>query len=494
MTSIAIACILSLVISLVTTPFVRQLAFILGAVDNPERARKVHANITPRLGGLAVFIGAASSILALFVLDTGLAQLLKATILRELVAISIGSLIILLLGIYDDLRGAKASLKFSFQLVAALIVLTNWSGFDYVSLPWGGQFYVGSWSWPIGLLWLIGITNAVNLIDGLDGLASGIVLLALVPVLVIAIHSGNLVMALVGASLAGALVGFIRHNFHPASIFLGDTGSLFIGFVLASLGLVTSAKASTTAALFVPIVALGVPIADTTLAFTRRVIRGRSPFSADREHVHHKLLDSGFGHLGSVLMIWLLGALSAFTSVCLVVVKGGAAMWVLTAFVLVTFAGIKKLGYLDINGFRASWQVGRTNSALRKARQRHLRQLWLQLSEIDTADELRATLDEFHQPEGYLVFEWCKDELCFYSWQSDLADTALKVVAYPISDELGEVRIHLPELSSLDAVGETEIMDLIIHIKTFCRRLDLRNLNQLRRAPESDTRSPFTVH
>lgn len=286
-----LAMVAALIASVILTPLVIKLAFRIGAVDRPNY-RKVHASIMPRIGGLAIFGAFLIGYLILRPEDEHAAGIL------------VGALIIIIVGFLDDMLEITAKAKLAGQLAAALVVVT-WGGLQiqFINLPFIGQFDFGYLSIPITILWIIGITNAINLIDGLDGLAAGVSTIALISITVMAMIMGNIFVVATAAILAASSLGFLLFNFHPAKIFMGDTGSLFLGFMISVLALL-GFKNVAVVSLIIPIIMLGVPISDTFFAIVRR-IRMKQPISApDKSHLHHCLLRTGFSHRQTVLIIY----------------------------------------------------------------------------------------------------------------------------------------------------------------------------------------------
>jgi UDP-GlcNAc:undecaprenyl-phosphate GlcNAc-1-phosphate transferase len=293
----------ALVVAALLTPLVRRLAITWGAVDTAG-ARRVHSEPIPRMGGVAIGLAFAAAWFVL--LESGL--LVVGPLSRPgLVGFASGSALIFCAGIYDDLRSLGAKRKLVLQLVAATIA---WYGGarveEIVHVPYFGAFGIGVvGSYIATIVWILAFTNAINLIDGLDGLAGGLVFFAALTNVVVAGIGGNDLAVALNLALAGAVLGFLFYNFNPARIFMGDTGSLFLGFALSAGALLTSRqKESTLASLLVPIIALGVPLTDTILAMLRRVIGRRSIFAADRQHLHHKLLELGLTHRHAVLVLY----------------------------------------------------------------------------------------------------------------------------------------------------------------------------------------------
>lgn len=314
MTSAVVAFILSCAVTSAATPLVMRWAVEHGAVDQPG-GRRVHLRVTPRLGGLAVMLGFFVPLAAFAVIRTGaMSAFLQQSAL--ILGLCLGSCVVGTVGVIDDLRGLDPWTKLAAQAVAGVIAYAAGYRIDAITFPPFGEFATGAFAVPVTVFWFLAITNAINLIDGLDGLASGITLFATLTNFAIAYMNESAVVVLLSASLAGALLGFLPFNFNPASIFLGDSGSMFLGFTLAATSLAgVTTKSSTAVALLAPIVALGIPILDTLLAMIRRAAARQSLFAADRGHIHHKLLDLGFTHRRVVLLLYLLSILLALSAV-----------------------------------------------------------------------------------------------------------------------------------------------------------------------------------
>ncbi len=337
--TLAIAFMLAFVVSLGLTPLARVLAPRVGAMDAVQAARKIHARPTARLGGVAIVAGffVPLGLLALWRRDLGPLGGDRFPVL------AVGGLCIAALGLVDDLKGLTARPKFAVQFAVALGLYLAGHRIDAVSHPFGGAIDIGGWGLPLTLLWVVGIVNAMNLIDGLDGLAAGVAAVAVGLTFAIALHRGDGAMALTMAALGGAVGGFLVFNFHPATIFMGDTGSMFLGFVLATSALDSGQKSSTTVAMLVPIVGLGLPIVDTLGSMLRRARRGRPLFSADREHVHHRLLAAGLGHRQAVLVLYATCVLSALAAFGLTLAGSRSAAWLLAAWGVVAVGLLRLL-------------------------------------------------------------------------------------------------------------------------------------------------------
>lgn len=323
--------------SAVLTPLARAIALRVGAYDEPTR-RHVHKSPIPRLGGLAVVIGFFVSLLALYGIGTSsLGQMLFNKPMLVL-GLFCGGIAAATLGALDDLKGVRALHKITVQIAIAVAAYAFGFRIDAIALPWIGSIDLGLLAVPATVFWFVAVMNAVNLIDGLDGLAGGIAFIACVSNFVVGWMNESLLVILLSAALAGAVLGFLIYNFNPASIFMGDTGSLFLGFALAATSLLgSSIKSATTVSLLVPILALGVPIMDTLFAMVRRYLERRPIFGADRGHIHHKLLDLGLTHRRAVLVLYAVSSVLAVGAVAVALGRswevGGALVVVVVVIV-----------------------------------------------------------------------------------------------------------------------------------------------------------------
>jgi UDP-GlcNAc:undecaprenyl-phosphate GlcNAc-1-phosphate transferase len=299
------------------------------------------------LGGVPIFLSFLISIAVALLAGRHFPALAVGPSIRTLLTILVPGTLIFLLGIYDDIHSVGPYTKFAVQAVAAIMLFAG--GLRILSLP--VLFGARHLAWPIGLpitvLWVIGITNAFNLIDGLDGLAAGSALFSTLVVFVVAIFNGSSLVSLLTLALAGAILGFLRFNFNPATIFLGDCGSLFIGFMLSALALVGSEKAPTVIAVAIPLVSFGLPILETTLSVMRRLISGRPLFTADREHIHHKLLQRGMSPRQVVIVLYGVSAIFALLSLFLLLPSGSSLGLVLAVLGTGMWVGVQHLGYLE---------------------------------------------------------------------------------------------------------------------------------------------------
>ena len=331
---VMLAILIAFVVSFALTPVVKILAQKVGAMDVPGEARRVHDHPIPRMGGLAIFLG--------FIVS----MLLFVDITQEVRGILLGSIIIVITGVIDDIISLRAWTKFLIQILSAVIAVLHGVVINVVSNPnvFSSQeaIVLGWLAIPLTVLWIVGITNSVNLIDGLDGLAVGVSTISCVTILVVALLVSEpnvaLIMpiAITMAALAGACIGFMPYNLNPARIFMGDTGSLLLGYVLATVSVLGLFKFYAIVTFVVPVLALAVPLSDTLFAFCRRILHGQSPFHADRGHFHHKLMDLGLNQKQAVAILYAISATLGLAAVVLTT-KGSIRIALLILALLIGF-------------------------------------------------------------------------------------------------------------------------------------------------------------
>lgn len=334
---------LALVVAIIATPIVSIIATKTGAIDKPD-SRKVHNKPVPRIGGVGIYFA--------FMFATLLTMLfanITDDFFKEVVGLIISGSLMFLVGLIDDYKNLPAKVKLLGQIVAASILVLGFDvRIDFITDPFGDYIYLEFFAVPATIFWLVGITNTVNLIDGLDGLAAGISSIAAITILLVAVEDNVLLIAILTAAIAGSAIGFLFYNFNPASIFMGDSGALFLGFMLAGISVIGAVKSAATIALFVPILALGLPILDTTFAIIRR-FRGHVPiFKPDKGHLHHRLLALGFSQRQAVLLMYVISALLGLSAVALTEVSANFAVLIIfTVFASVLF-GALKIGIFSI--------------------------------------------------------------------------------------------------------------------------------------------------
>lgn len=335
----------ALVLSVALTWYIRAWAHSRGWVEPPHLDRHVHTIAVPRLGGVAIY--------ASFMVVVGAALLVPERLRLSLVppikstfALLGSALIIFLLGLYDDLCGVGPYKKLTVQAVAATVLFVGGFGIHRLDLVSSGQALQSSIGLPLTIFWVMLITNAFNLIDGLDGLAAGSALFSTIVVFILSLVVPNPMITCLAVTLAGAILGFLRFNFHPASIFLGDSGSLFIGFMLSAMALAGYQKAPTMIAVAIPVVALGLPILDVALAIVRRFLGGKPLFRGDSRHIHHKLLERGLSQREAVLILYAASAGFGFLSLILLH-QGAAIALVLAVTGIGILIGVQQLRYQE---------------------------------------------------------------------------------------------------------------------------------------------------
>lgn len=332
---------ISLVLTLLFTPMAKRAAFLLNAIDKPSD-RKVHTGSMPRLGGLAIFIGFFSA--AVIGLVIALIRHMKLNY-TALIGILLGAIVILIVGMIDDMKSISPVKKLILQICASLVPIMFGVQITFISNPVTGILLLGYLSVPVTILWIVGITNALNFIDGLDGLASGAAAIAAITLFIVAVRIHQPGAAILMIALAGSTIAFLRYNFNPAKIFLGDSGSLFLGYMLASCSVIGVLKSSMILALLIPVFIMGVPIFDTASVIMRRMRDGKHIFDADRKHLHHRLLDRGFSHKQVVLSIYAACILLSTATLAITFLRIAHAIFVLavvSAVALIVFYQVKR--------------------------------------------------------------------------------------------------------------------------------------------------------
>ncbi len=347
----------SAAITLALTPVARSLFQRMGWVDHPDQKRKLHRVPIPRLGGIPISIAFLCSIGMLTWLHGSLATTFHKSS-GELYHVMLPSLLILAVGIWDDIRGSSPYLKILVQASAAYWLWTQGISVSHIGIPGTGGIHLGWAALPVTVLWVVGITNALNLVDGLDGLASGVAFFAATTMFVVAIIQNNATLAILTITLSGATLAFLRFNFNPATVFLGDSGSLFLGYLLATFSILWSAKASTLVAVVAPLFALGLPIAEVGISVFRRFVRGQPIFAADHEHIHHRLLLQGMTSRRAVLLLYGVCAALGIVSLLLATWWTRQVGMVLLVLVAAGWLGIQQLGYHEFGEVGESLRRG----------------------------------------------------------------------------------------------------------------------------------------
>lgn len=353
MTTALVAFVVALLAGAVMTALMLRLAPLVGAVDRPDGYRKIHATAVPRLGGVGVFAGFLTPIIVLLAgfRDNEILRL----VLQDLPAFAVmvaGALVALLMGIRDDIRPLRPRVKLLLQTIAAVVAMAGGHVIWRLSLPWIGEVEMGLWGVPLTLFWFLGCMNAINLLDGMDGLAGGVSFIVCVTLMLVGQIMGNHIGVLLMGCLGGGILGFLIFNFNPARIFLGDSGSNVIGFLIAALAIMTSRKSETTVALLIPVIAMGLPITDTALAIVRRWSRGLPLSAPDRQHIHHLLLALGLSQRRAVLLIYGICVALCAGAVLSISEARELLMMVFGAMGVMVFVCVRILGAFQLGDLR----------------------------------------------------------------------------------------------------------------------------------------------
>ena len=376
------------IVSLITTPLIRRLCQRYKLLDIPLDGRRIHQTAVPRLGGVALYISCLTALSLLPFVDNLLTQTLSG-LKSEFLTLFGPATLVLLLGGYDDLRGTNATVKFAGLGVIAALFYAMGGRIDAVSIPLLGSVQLSPlMSFIITVVWLVGITNAFNLIDGMDGLASGAALFSSLVILGVSISQERPLMIVVALVLCGSLAGFLRYNFNPASIFLGDSGALFTGFLLAALSVLGTQKATTAVAIVVPILAFGFPMVDTAMTMGRRLLSRTPVFQGDNEHIHHMLLARGWSQRRVVLVLY--GVCALFGLVALIFPATGSRLTGFMLFVIsvAVIIAVGHLRYHEVEELRAGVKRTVADRRLRVANNIRVRRAALALSKASDLHEM----------------------------------------------------------------------------------------------------------
>jgi len=361
---------IAVLIGLGLTPLVILLAKRLKAVDLPG-LRRIHTIAVPRIGGIAIGLATLLAVLPAMLLSNAIGQAFTS-VRPEVLAILASALGMLVMGLIDDLKDLRALFKLFGQIAAAYAVCYFGVRIQSLSVP--GLFSVdfGLWSWPLTIFWIVGVTNAMNFIDGLDGLAAGIAAITCAVIAAFSIHAGQHVMTIMMLAMFGSLTAFLVYNTNPAKVFMGDSGSMFLGFMLASSSVLCSAKSQTTVGLALPILAMGVPLFDTMFALLRRLLERRGIFTPDRRHIHHRLVDMGLHHRHVAIILYFVTAIAAGLGLFMMVTRNYATIVVFAAVLVMLVVVFRLAGALRLRRD----VVGRVkqNTTLAREKKRHRKQ------------------------------------------------------------------------------------------------------------------------
>lgn len=380
MTTYLTSFIVSFVFVCLVTPILIKIGLKFGFVDQVNQ-RKIHRGAIPRIGGIGISLGTLLPIFLLcFFFTSGVTIKTPSNMLLYFG----GGLAISLLGLFDDIKGINAKVKMLFQILIAFVATQHGALIESLPMPWG-RLELGIFGYFLTIFWIIGIINAFNLIDGMDGLSSGITLFSSLTLAMLAIANGYLPTALVALALAGAVTGFLIYNFNPARIFMGDSGSMFIGYILAILSLRNQSKAHAVVSIMVPIIAMGLPILDTTLAFMRRIMRHQSIFAADKQHIHHFILSLGFNQRKTVLILYSISIMFTVLSLLMIFNKNIDTFLIVLVFAIIIFVIITKLGYVEM--IYGRFRVKKENSL-----EKHLENFFIDKISLKENDDIFSGL------------------------------------------------------------------------------------------------------
>ncbi len=457
-------------LSALLTRYVRNRARKNGWGCCPLRDRDVHTSLMPRVGGIGVYLAVLITISAALLLSSLLGHKLEFSRFQLLWILGCGTLVFLL-GLLDDLKNLNPYAKFSVQVLAGTLLYCGGLRISVIPILFGPKVLGIFISLPLTIVWVLLISNAFNLIDGLDGLSAGSALFSTVVVFVVSLFSGNILVSVLATTLAGALIGFLRYNFNPATIFLGDCGSLFVGFMLSALSIAGAQKDTTLVAVTIPLVSFGLPLIDTGLAVIRRFLAGRPLFSADRNHIHHRLLQMGFSHRQVVIILYGVSAGLGLLSLLMLDEGGGSVGVVLIIVGCGIIFGVQHLGYHEFAELRRAAErtiaqkhmIG-NNLALRRASEELLaaEDLSQVCSIVKTAFSDNA-FEELDLKLGFLGSPSQEDAECLeedfdgswhFRWSREwLSGQRLRgSAAWTLSIELAHATLSLTRSNSLDPI------------------------------------------
>ena len=419
-----------------SVPIVKRLAHSIGALDEPTEERQIHSASVPRLGGVAVFVPAcAAALLGLCLVSEAGVQPLTP----ELLGLFVASSAVFVLGICDDVFRLRPAIKLIVQGAATGVLYLSGIRIQEITTPFG------VWRLPAlaGLLlmvvWVVGLTNGMNLVDGIDGLATGLGIVGAMTIAVLAFLQDSLEVALIAGTLAGSLAGFLWFNFHPATIFLGDSGALALGFLLAAVPIVASQKSTAAFALLVPMIAFGVPIFDTTLAIVRRTAQGKRLFEADRGHVHHRLLALGLDQRQVALTLYGVSAVLAVMAILMTTASRAGALAILGTLCVALIVCVRRLG---MDAVQAIWR--RLHHGERRQRPPWFRSLLAKktassLERCRTAQEIVQVLDGLRRDLDYDTLHVRFREDAQRLWPHDASNFVLADSAPVATDSMTDV-------------------------------------------------------
>jgi UDP-GlcNAc:undecaprenyl-phosphate GlcNAc-1-phosphate transferase len=330
-------------ISYILTPLIRKISLRFNYLDNPDK-RKIHLKPTPTIGGISLFIAFNITVLLAMKLNS----IFWAEFLMFLPGLLLGGILIVILGMIHDIKNISAWSKLAGQIIVAVVLFLNGNRIESITNPFGGQISLPLiFSLILTIIWIISLINTINLIDGLDGLAAGLTAISAFSLFFIAVFRGDISAIFLTIILIGSILGFLRYNFHPAKIFMGDTGSMFLGFVLSIISIHGINKMATVVALIIPLIAFGIPIYDTFVAIVRRIVMKQHVFRADRQHIHYRLLNLGITHRHVVLLLYFMGIYFGIIAYLFVLIPVEFGFILLVLIAMGVFAGEKAIGFIE---------------------------------------------------------------------------------------------------------------------------------------------------
>ena len=481
----------SLFLALVITPVIIWLARRLKAADHPG-VRTVHKKPIPRVGGVAIFVSMICLIVPVLFLHNAIGQSFRSIQLK-VITLLCAAAFMFVIGVIDDIKGLRARVKLLAQLAAAITVCAVGIRIESVAVADWLTLDFGWFSWPLTLLWIVGITNAINLSDGLDGLAAGISAVACGVIAIFAVYSGQVVMAVLMLALLGSLSGFLFFNFNPAKIFMGDCGSMFLGFTIASSSVMCATKSSALVGLALPVLVLGIPIFDTLFSMLRRFLERRSMFAPDRSHFHHKLLDLGLKQRHAVIVIYVVTLLAAGLGMFMMVTRNTNSLVIFLCVLLLLLLVFRVVGSVRLRETIAGLKQKYAVTSQMKEEVRSFESLQLLFRRVQTFDDWWSSLCE--AAEG-MDFAWLSLKStaadgteCTEVWRApDIQPKAADVLTMTIpvngqaSGSATELEIAVLLNGSLESAGRRTAL--------FSRLLDEHDIADL---PRNGTRSPSAV-
>jgi len=450
-------------VALVVTPVVIRLTRAMKVLDSPG-VRRVHKSPVPRLGGLAIATAMLGMTLCVLLLDNAIGDAFRSR-QTQLIALVAAGLFMLAVGLIDDVRGLRARTKLLAQLAAAAAVCSFGIRIDSIAV--GGLFtlHFGWLAWPITIFWIMGVINAVNLIDGLDGLAAGISAIACGVVAIFAVYSGQPLMAVLMLAMLGSLTGFLFYNFNPARVFMGDGGTHFLGFVLGAGSVMSASKSSTLVGLALPAIALGLPIFDTLFAILRRFLERRSIFAADRNHIHHRLLEMGLHQRHAVVIMYGATLIAAALGLFMLITRDAGTMVVFACVLLLLVLMFRAVGSVRLREALAA--VRRNLAIAREAKEaRHeFEDAELRLREAGSFDTWWQAVCAAANDMGFTRLavslanrDGVREDLTWHRDGRDPAPVQTVQMTVPIRDRRAgrpplQAKVEAPVNGSLEAAG-----------------------------------------